>query len=82
MSTWNNLFSLSLVGYFSKLHETEVPLVRAFRKDGRRMLSLDKVVNDEDDETDAPRGRTRRRRIKRKATQRMVRFLPRPDVYQ
>lgn len=64
-STRNDLFSPEFVGHFSKLQdetrghawrETEHALERAFGKEWKKILSFDRVIEDDDDESDGIEG--------------------------
>ena len=64
-STRNDLFSPEFVGHFSKLQdetrghawrETEHALERAYGKEWKKILSFDRVIEDDDDESDGIEG--------------------------
>jgi len=87
-STRNDLFSPEFVGHFSKLQdetrghswrETEQCLERAYGKDWKNILSFDRVIEDDDDESDGAEGgrlkrtggaanRERQKRLERQET--------------
>ncbi len=87
-STRNDLFSPEFVGHFSKLQdetrghswrETEQCLERAYGKDWKNILSFDRVIEDDDDESDGDEGgrlkrtggaanRERQKRLERQET--------------
>lgn len=87
-STRNDLFSPDFVGHFSKLQdetrghtwrETEQCLERAYGKDWKKVLSFDRVIEDDDDESDGAEGgrlkrtggaanRERQKRLERQET--------------
>jgi len=87
-STRNDLFSPTFVGHFSKLQdetrghswrETELCLERAYGKDWRKLLSFDRIIEDDDDESDGAEGgrlkrtggaanRERQKRLERQET--------------
>jgi len=87
-STRNDLFSPEFVGHFSKLQdetrghswrETEQCLERAYGKDWKKLLSFDRVIEDDDDESDGVEGgrfkrtggaanRERQKRLERQET--------------
>jgi len=70
-STRNDLFTPEFVGHFSKLqdetrghtwHETTMTLERAYGKDWKKIISFDRQISDEDEESDGEEGG----RLKRK----------------
>eukprot|EP00986_Skeletonema_menzelii_P013361 scaffold7691_cov136-Skeletonema_menzelii.AAC.3 len=87
-STRNDLFSPEFVGHFSKLQdetrghswrETEQCLERAYGKEWKNILSFDRVIEDDDDESDGAEGgrlkrtggaanRERQKRLERQET--------------
>lgn len=87
-STRNDLFSPEFVGHFSKLQdetrghawrETEHALERAYGKEWKKILSFDRVIEDDDDESDGIEGarlkrtggaanRDRQKRLERRET--------------
>lgn len=87
-STRNDLFSPEFVGHFSKLQdetrghawrETEHALERAYGKEWKKILSFDRVIEDDDDESDGIEGgrlkrtggaanRDRQKRLERQET--------------